>query len=247
MFLSVGKVKDICKLYESLVLASKEDIFMMKKNHSSGWGYFIASNERSYYYRSSKPIYEDEWTLYHYLQDEATYYAMFHSRLASQREPTRGFIDSHPFIVRGDERLIIVAHNGSINKHLVAKELGIPPELYTDSEILAILLSSYKTINIKDRLEKAKETIKRLGAFTGALNVMAIEISYNAAPHVSIACLSDFPLEKEGLYYKMVMYKGDDRYEFMSSTVAFYNKYIDSEGNILDNHASYCERGRIYP
>lgn len=68
-------------------------------------------------------------------------YLVFHARRAGRSEP-RGSLNTHPYSVTAatpDGAVVLyLAHNGGLRKAELAEALGLDPEDYTDSHLLAI-------------------------------------------------------------------------------------------------------------
>ncbi|WP_292320342.1 hypothetical protein [Caldisphaera sp.] len=244
LFISNSNKNMIEGLYKSLIKASKKDIFYNGIKHNTGWGYYITNPETSLYYKSSKPIFDDKASIN--LIDESKYYAIFHSRLAAKDQPVRGFIDSHPYLVHTQNSLIVLAHNGVVDKYKISKEVNVNPKLYTDSEVLGLLFSKFDK-DIDMILYQTNKYIKDIGAFIGTFNVIAIKIDrFDESIRISSACISDYPEENENNYKKMVLIKNENGSAAMSSTVAYYYGLLDDSGKIISKDSIICKKGVPY-
>ena len=246
-FVSNSNKSMIESLYKSLVEASNYDIFNGGRKHDTGWGYFIVNPDISLYYKTSTPIFKDKALLN--LSDNSKYYAIFHSRLAAEGQPVRGFIDSHPYLIHTSTGLIALAHNGIVDKNIISKDVNLNPKLYTDSEILGFLVSKFDkgTENIDKILYQVNKYIKDVGAFIGTFNVIAIKIDrFYDTVKISSACISDYPEEDENNYKKMILIKNKNGSAAMSSTVAYYYGLLDSFGKITNKDSIICEKGLPY-
>ncbi len=244
LFIANANGTFIGKLYNSLIKAAKNDIFGKGFVHNTGWGYYVTNNNVSYFYKSSMPIFEDK--IYLDIKEYENYHAIFHARLAAEGQPIRGFIDSHPYLIHNNDSLLIIAHNGVVDKEIISKELNVNPKLYTDSEILGLLLSKFDG-NIDKILQDVNKYVKEIKAFIGTFNVVAIKIKREQdSIKISSACISDYPDDKENNYKKMILYKEGNNIAAMSSTVAYYYGIIDSEGNIINKNSMICEKGVAY-
>ncbi|AFZ69835.1 hypothetical protein Calag_0043 [Caldisphaera lagunensis DSM 15908] len=244
LFIANAKGSFIEKLYNSLMNAAGNDIFAKGLTHDTGWGYYIANSNISNFYKSGSPIFKDKISLN--IDEDKNYHAIFHARLAAKGQPIRGFIDSHPYLIHNKDSLLILAHNGVVDKEIISKELNVDYRLYTDSEILGLLLSKFDG-DIDKILYDADKYIKEIGAFIGTFNVIAMKIKRDQDNiKISSACISDYPDNKEDNYKKMVIYKNGDNIAAMSSTVAYYYGILDENGNIIDKNSMICEKGISY-
>jgi glutamine amidotransferase len=253
MFLSVSEKNELLKVYESLRKAAESDIFYNKVQHNSGWGCFIANKQESILYKTLTPIYKDKEILnalkdnQHALKDNQLYYSIFHARLAGENQPTRGFVDSHPYVIYTDDSLIALAHNGSIEKNAVSKELNLRPELYTDTEILALLFKKFQEYDIEKALGEVNKYIKDIGAFNGTFNVIAIKIKRQESTiSLSSACVSDYPNEENKKYRTMILFNNGKTFLAMSSTVAYYYGIIDENLELKNTNSKICDIGKVY-
>jgi predicted glutamine amidotransferase len=93
--------------------------------HPHGWGLALYDGVRLHHYRSSLPVWEDEFRLPSIKGKRVL--AMFHSRLAS--DPSLDTpISSHPFIASTDREVLLFAHNVGVEMDADA------PKLLVDSE-----------------------------------------------------------------------------------------------------------------
>ncbi|CCC81791.1 class II glutamine amidotransferase [Thermoproteus tenax] len=169
--------------------------------HKDGWGYAVyAANGSVYYYRSPLPIWRDP----HAPPIGAA--ALAHARAASPGEPL-GALYAHPFLVHtADGRALFVAHNGSVNKGVLAKMFGVDPDRYSDSWLLALFLAS--------RWDDPLEALKEAEALTRtALNVAVLELPGPRAYAYSYTAVDG------GEYYRLYLVRGDRWEAVVSSTL----------------------------
>ncbi len=177
MFAYVGDSnKELMQLYSALKKSAEHDPIAERlgvgfKRHGDGWGYVIAGDDGSlYHYRTSRAIYED---LHEVPKITGNFSAIFHVRKASDNTTIRPSF-SHPLLEDNEGELIFFAHNGSIKKKPLAKELGFNG-VTIDSELAAKLFArdGIKCIRL---LEKNTESalnllIMRIDRKTGKVKI----------------------------------------------------------------------------
>ena len=177
MFAYVGDSnKELMQLYSALKKAAEHDPIAERlgvgfKRHGDGWGYVIAGDDGSlYHYRTSRAIYED---LHEVPKITGNFSAIFHVRKASDNTTIRPSF-SHPLLEDNERELIFFAHNGSIKKEPLAKELGFDG-VAIDSELAAKLFAR-DGIKCMRLLEKNTESalnllIMRIDRKTGKVKI----------------------------------------------------------------------------
>lgn len=143
MFAYIGDSnEELMQLYSALKKAAAYDQIATEfkvgfEKHDDGWGYAIAGDDGSLrHYRTSRPIYEDAHTI---PRMEGNFSAIFHVRKASDGAAVVPSF-AHPFVEDSEGELIFFAHNGSLEKGPLAKELGFKG-VAIDSELAAKLFA----------------------------------------------------------------------------------------------------------
>ena len=144
---------------------------------------------------------------------------VLHARRASRREP-RGSLYAHPYIHtiagRGGQRIVALAHNGGVEKEPLALQLGVDPQAYTDSQLLAVWLAwqlSYGR-SIAEALSEARQYTKT----ALDLAVAVIDPAGDAVLYVN-GYIKPGLDERRVEYYKPIIFHGDGVDGYMSSTI----------------------------
>ncbi|AWR98336.2 class II glutamine amidotransferase [Acidianus sulfidivorans JP7] len=212
MFAYYGNSKDRVKeLFECLKKAAKEDIYYPKP-HEDGWGLVLLTRDKLIHYRDINPIYyTDAFPLN--LKDEEMM-VIVHARQASDKDLVSSFY-SHPYLETDDKYVYYLAHNGSVDKEEIAKELKIYNAKYlVDSELLL------KYIIFNEDYEKIKKYTK------SSLNIILLKIQRDTK-EASLYFMNYYNSEYIKLknmnekYYPMY-YSDIDGKAVFSSTVGFY-------------------------
>ncbi len=148
-------LRELRILVTGLIEASAYDPYLeavtkgKRVSHGDGWGVAAIGIARGkpvvlhhksilpIYHEMSRPIIElfmDRLGMY----DEL--YLALHARASSTGEPY-GAEYAHPYRVDTQFGAIWLVHNGGVDKIAIAKELGLTPWLYTDSQLLAMYIA----------------------------------------------------------------------------------------------------------
>ncbi|AKA74628.2 class II glutamine amidotransferase [Saccharolobus solfataricus] len=162
-----GRDKDyLKKLANCLVRASQKDP-LSDDIHGDGWGVAALTTNKLVYYRSHLPIFEDKDNLESIIDSlDGEVKVIIHARQASDKNLVSVYY-SHPYLESNHERLLFLAHNGSVDKYKLGEMIGIDPTLMVDSELVAKYLSIYGI----------KEVDKLRDVTQSALNLLLLEIN----------------------------------------------------------------------
>jgi predicted glutamine amidotransferase len=249
MFGVVGSPNFASFLQGALISAANRDDFRNDKGkHDTGWGAVWYSETDQKYYRSRKPIFDDESAPNFFLSQDVngSLVGLSHARLAAPDEPKRTALDSHPFSTHiGDDELIYVTHNGWIDKNkIAAKALVQNPSILNDTEVFTFLLERIEGDSVQERLEAAIEEVRRKGAMKGALNLIVLSVARDGEKTIYFHC--DFPDKSKELYYSLYkVLESNQSSAVMSSTVAYKAGYVDEIGKPKNSLVSKCEIGKV--
>ncbi len=123
-----------------LVEAARRDHRYGNAQHRDGWGAAVVMRGRVYVLRSGRAIYEEGPDAIS-LPRGTGFLAILHARMASEASKV-GPQYSHPYEALAEEgkALYIVAHNGFVDVASIARRLGVSPEAFVDSELVAMFL-----------------------------------------------------------------------------------------------------------
>ena len=198
---------------ECLVKAAEKDP-ITGDVHGDGWGIVAYTTSGTLiHYRSSLPIFKDKkvFDLISFL--EGKMWVIVHARLASQKELVDARF-SHPYLETTPNELIYIAHNGSVDKELLGKEMGLDPKLMVDSELIGKFIAREGI----SRLDRLKEYTK------SALNLFILRIPRDKSSPPSLYYFNYYNedyVKKKGIpseYYKFYK-KGN---AVFSSSLAYF-------------------------
>jgi len=235
----------VSSLLEALAKAAHHDVFDNMSSHADGWGLYAIGDQGALHYRSVTSMWED---LTYALVAKAadSFKAMIaHARMASRGEPKGSPLFSQPFLVQVNERSVVLAHNGSVNKVRLAEWLGFRADLgyVTDSELLALAASKVDFSIAAELVERLREIVMKANAAKGALNLLAMVVDPRSAS-ASLACLEEHPRVNEE-YYAMFFFSRGSFKAFMSSTVAYYAGLIKSDLSVDSDYVNRCTPGEV--
>lgn len=249
LYASVKELKNFKEFLRCFRLGSVSDFILntYRKGHRShmhGWGfayiYSVSNDMGCMYFRTSIPIAFDnsmavtatpryfDWIL-----------MVLHSRLTFE-EPV-DVMNSHPHhFSRVGEFSIWLAHNGSVDKEKIAKELGLTDIVrrYSDSYFLTQWIGrNMGGLNSKDIVDTIRSIVD-LGVVRTSLNLVAIildeikrrviGLALNFVAEESMDMLEYYRLYKVGI--------GNESVAIASSTIAAYlNKLYGISIEPLDN------------
>ncbi|RLG80744.1 MAG: hypothetical protein DRO40_10730, partial [Thermoprotei archaeon] len=223
------------KIIDAVIESSRNDKYKVAigagPSHGDGWGVIAFSLdhknkvEKAYNYATITPIYDDThgtMSLQNFLSKENRIALAIHSRFVSS-----GIVDifnTHPIIVNGEGRdfTLWIAHNGTMNKELLAKELGLEPiHEVTDTYYLGL----YVFRNIKDlEINELVSTFKQASKYTKtAMNTINMFYSIRKGLHTVVTCYLNDELKQKRQYidyYKLYLLKADKTIAITSSTIA---------------------------
>lgn len=201
------------QLFDCLKEAAKRDVYYKNVSHADGWGVLLLTRDRLIHYRDANPIYFQD--LPFFVQDEAMM-VIIHARQASEKSLISS-IFSHPYVETNDRHIYYLAHNGTVDKERLGKELGINPERMVDSELLL------KYLALKGDSEREIEKLKDYTK--SSLNIILLKIERNkrASLYVMNYYKSEYVKAKEinEKYYILYHINKDGKAVF-SSTVGYY-------------------------
>ena len=160
--------KHDCKLEEVYKCLNRKN---RTPDHPDGYGYFIAlakgrTVKHLYYYKSSNSIYEDFHGITNVKNIISSWnyevYGLIHVRKASINEPL-GLLHSHPFIVRINDKLLSLIHNGSINKFKVCLDLNFNQDICSkvSDSYMALIFLKHSIEHGAELLEAIKELMDK--------------------------------------------------------------------------------------
>lgn len=199
------------------------------ESHGDGWGYAVAGRGvggslSTGFYRSSAPVYRDPKgveSLKSMVLGLDTYMGVAHARLASRNEPL-GVENAHPFMIEDPGRgfTLWLAHNGSVRKEELARELGLGDLVSrrTDSFFLAHYIARELSSADPAGIVRAIEAVVEKGFVKTALN---LGILIAGDPGVFLVVTSLYPVGDPGRerYYKVYMVCGERLFVAGSSTI----------------------------
>ncbi len=177
MFMIAGNFgNDAESIYKSLrEVAERDPVLVREKSnwlsHSDGWGIVTISNDKIEHVRSSKPVFESDSP-----ELINSGIMLMHARKASPGEPA-GALMSHPYVYSDNDYTVFLAHNGSLNKNVLAQKLGIKSVDHdTDSSVFLKYMMSNDG-NIGERFQKAIRECKENDVFKELTNIFVISVS----------------------------------------------------------------------
>ncbi|ARM76720.1 class II glutamine amidotransferase [Acidianus manzaensis] len=148
------------ELFECLKKSASNDVYYPKP-HEDGWGFILLTKDKLIHYRDVNPIFfVDDFPLN--LKDEEMM-IIVHARQASDKKLVSSFF-SHPYLETNEKYIFYLAHNGSVDKEKIAKELNIESNYLVDSELLL------KYLVQRENYDKIKEYTK------SSLNIILLKI-----------------------------------------------------------------------
>ena len=221
MFAYAGSSREeLERLVSALQEAAKRDpiaekAHLRKSIHSDGWGYAMYSDRKLTYHRSGRPIFEEGIVL---PPTGGRMLAIFHARQASVGNP-RGEKFSHPFCSDAEDGLILLAHNGTLDKGKLARRLRFDGDLgdITDSE----LVLKYAA---RMGLAAASTDLKDCTKPNSALDLLALEVRTDGRAEVFV---NHFYRETRGgfdraKYYELYQQSFPRGTAVFSSTLSYY-------------------------
>ncbi|CAC12581.1 conserved hypothetical protein [Thermoplasma acidophilum] len=175
MFLCHGNFgEDAGRLFLALSETAKNDPLLVKAgstwtSHSDGWGMAMLSDGSIRFEKHSRPVYEDSVPT---IISSGTVLA--HARKASPGEPL-GNAFSHPFYAEDERYIVLLAHNGSLDKHRIA---NCDPKCYDRNTDSGLFLSYIMTFpgTVKERFERAIFESLKNGVFGKLTNLLVVAL-----------------------------------------------------------------------
>lgn len=193
-----NSIDDLDKLYKALTESARNDKIGSKfgyNNHPDGFGYVIYNGNSIYYYRSEKPIYEEDIKL---PEISGNIYAIFLARKASGKKHM-GVMYSHPFMDDYGNNLLFMAHNGSVSEDNLKIKLNYKYNA-SDTELALYFISKYGIDSVYDLMNNYTES---------SLNLLILSIS---------------KINKETSLYYLNYYKNKEKYEYSDMYKAKLNR-----------------------
>ncbi len=189
MFAYKGNSMDeLNKLYKALIESARNDAIGSKfgyGNHPDGFGYVIYNKSDICYYRSEKPIYEENVKL---PEIKGDIYAIFLARKASGKKHI-GVVYSHPFMDNYGENVIFMAHNGLVSEDKLKIKLNYKYDA-SDTELALYYISKYGIESVYELMNNYTES---------SLNLLMLSIS---------------KINKETSLYYLNYYKNKEKSEY---------------------------------
>ncbi len=177
MFMITGNFgNDTESIYKSLrEVAERDPVLVREKSswssHSDGWGIVSIGTSKIGHVRSSQPLFESGIP-----ELINSGIMLMHARKASSGEPA-GTLMSHPYVYSDNDYTVFLAHNGSLNKNVLAQKLGIDNVDHdTDSSVFLTYMMSNKG-NVGERLQKAIKESRENDVFKKLTNLFVISVS----------------------------------------------------------------------
>ena len=228
----VGKVdrEIINEICETMLKVSRHDTIGILSGiddyHPDGWGIYATCRDVELYFRSSKPIYEDEDTFKNIVKTLCKFeklLTIMHIRAASEGEPI-GFEHSHPYMIDFGNVKVVLAHNGAVKKIDILDSIGMPylKDYVTDSKALSIyiayMLNKGKNIDdiIIEIMEKYTKTALMTSIYIRDLNSRKLVITSHITERA----------RRRESYYRLYKVIGDEFTIYMSSSLV-YNSHIE--------------------
>ena len=222
-------------LLESLVESSEgdhhlEEMGVEDPRHCHGWGYAAALSDGTVAYGRGDPLdcdgdLEGLSRAVSQVRDivagHERFFLLVHARRAGRGEP-RGPQHAHPYshtVALNDGPLgLFFAHNGSMKKGLLAQELSVDVDSYTDSHLALLWLAS----RVADGLDVGSGLRELALYYTRrAFDAILLEIGPDGEPGMHIvgyAPLNELDEARVG-YYEPVLVEGKGIVGYISSTV----------------------------
>ncbi len=175
MFLCHGNFgEDAGRLFLALSETAKNDPLLVKAgstwtSHSDGWGMAMLTGGSISLEKHREPIYENSVPE---IISSGTILA--HARKASPGEPL-GNAFSHPFYAEDKRYIVLLAHNGSLDKHRIA---NCDPKCYEHNTDSGLFLSYIMTFSgtMKERFERAVFESLKNGVFGKLTNILIVAL-----------------------------------------------------------------------
>ena len=228
-----------------LVSVSRYDPLLPGKvvgGHSDGWGLSIYDQGLGgvLYYKSGEPLYSQIRILERLIRSlRCPCKGIIHVRKASKSEPL-GLLYAHPFISNIDDSILALAHNGGIDKYVVAEEIGYKGDLDKVSDTymyFKLLIREYvKHGNIVEAIRNTINVLLRKKAVRTSINSLILFINNSTSNVYIIEDWEHFSGDKRRYYSIGYLCKGD-LVVVTSSTV--YDSLLDKgfntcKPNIID-------------
>jgi len=219
MFAYIGNSRDeLERLVGGLENAARVDkvavkLGMKHTTHQDGWGFAIYSDRGISFYKSEKPIFDDEKVL---PPTAGKIYAIYHARQASKGYAVRRRF-SHPFLGETDENYVFLTHNGTLDGQKLAEELNFHGDAL-DSE----LALKYALQN--DSLGQAVTDLQEYTMPNSALNLLILQISKDGGAEVFVKHYykKDRAMLDKTEYYSILSESLAEGKAVFSSTLNYY-------------------------
>ncbi|AFK21770.1 putative glutamine amidotransferase, class II [Pyrococcus sp. ST04] len=215
-------------LVEALIKASQNDPYKAARGrgnqHKDGWGYVLVTKEHLEYYRSPKPIFEDEMATKLMEKLKGFSVLLLHSRAASQGGVN--VFNTQPFSYCSPHGYqLYFIHNGDLIKDLLLEGLKLPKERFeevSDSYLAGMYTSLFLTeIDDKEIVRRFAllKPVVRTSLNTGGIIMTPKKIKVFATAYTKEDLWED---ENHRRYTQLLTFYGADLFAVMSSTLELY-------------------------
>ncbi len=237
-------LRELRILTMGLVEASAYDPYLeaaskgKRVSHGDGWGLAAIGIARGrpvvLNHKSILPIYNEmsRSILELFMDRLGMYdelYLAIHARASSRGEPY-GAEYAHPYRVDTEFGAIWFVHNGGVDKVSIARELGLSPWLYTDSQMLAIYIAKRleRCATKLDDLDSCVASIyrdaRRFLSTCSALHTGLLVLYQDAARLYASAYVAEWDKcnDEKKLYYQLYSFAKPSIVAMASSTLMLY-------------------------
>lgn len=179
-------------------------------------------------------------------------FLVFHVRRAGRSEP-RGSLNAHPYVAAaaapGGQLLLYLAHNGGVRKEPLARELGLEPGAYTDSNLLLLWLAR-RLAQGADAAQALAEGYRLAKSGYDVALLAARDTGRGAEPGLYIAAGYAPGLdEARRAYYEPIGFAAEEAAGYTSSTIRDLarEKGIDATMEALEHRVYRVTRRGLEP
>ncbi|MEM0027773.1 MAG: class II glutamine amidotransferase [Ignisphaera sp.] len=249
-FVGLGKTGNLIRVVRGFKLATQYDVILDRvrrgrRAHNHGWGVayvFMKFGEMGFaHYKTALPLLDEDIRRFvkSIPMDLQWIHMVMHSRLTTL-EPINMF-NSHPFYINIPGKLHLwFAHNGSVNKNLLAKELGLEDlaSSYADSFFIAYWIAKKVDSIDADSLSRTLSRLIEMGAVETSLNSVGIMIDEknNKVVSFSLNYIAGEGEKNRDYYQLLRITPNQNSVVIASSTIGYYLKSLFGwRGEPLDN------------
>lgn len=211
-------IGDLREILDSLVSVSRYDPLLPGKvvgGHDDGWGLSIYDQGLGgvLYYKSSEPLYSQIRVLERLIRSlKCPCKGIIHVRRAGKGEPL-GLVHAHPFISNTDGLILALAHNGSVDKRIIAEELGYKGDLDKVSDTymyFKLLVKEYvEHGNIVEAIRNTINVLLRKKAVRSSINSLILFVNDSMSNVYVVEDWEHFNGDKRKYYSIGYLCKGD--------------------------------------